>query len=257
MESLLSFQAIRFGYQPRERAVLQNLSLEIDSGSTTAILGPNGAGKTTLLHLAMGWLTPQQGRISLAGRPLADYARRELGRWIGLVPQFERMSFAYSILDYVLLGRAPYLKTLELPGKADVRLAMEVIDLVGLGGWADRPITRLSGGERQLVLIARALVQEPRLLLLDEPTAHLDLGNRLRLLQLLRDLSARQVTVLLTTHEPETAAAIASHIVLMRAGQVLRAGVLAETFTGETLSDTYGVPVRVIQFDGRWLVLSP
>jgi len=252
---LLAFHDVRFGYGANGKTVFQRLTLGIEAGTVTAVLGPNGAGKTTLLHLALGWLKPQGGRITLRGRPLADYGRGELGRLIGLVPQSEHNPFEYSLLEYVLLGRAPYLKPLEMPGPQDVRIAQDALARVGLAGWEGRSIARLSGGERQLVLIARALTQEPRLLLLDEPTSHLDLGNKARLLALLRALVAQGVTIVLTTHEPEVAAGLATHLVLMRGGQVLEAGPLPDTFSGDRLSAIYGVPVKVAQVDGRQVVL--
>lgn len=252
---LLSFQDVTFHYTTQSHPALRQLSLDIHHGAVTAILGPNGAGKTTLLHLALGWLKLQNGQVVLDGRPLSAYSRGELGRWMGLVPQSEHIAFEYSLLEYVLLGRAPYLKPLEMPGLQDCQIAGRALEQVGLGGWDGRSIDRLSGGERQLLLVARALAQEPRLLVLDEPTSHLDLSNKLRLLTILRELNDRQVTIMLTTHEPEVAVAVASHLVLMRGGQVLHTGPLAETFTSEHLSATYGVPVRVAQVEGRQIVL--
>lgn len=252
---LLSFRDVTFHYPLQTHAALRHLSLDIHHGSVAAILGPNGAGKTTLLHLALGWLKPQGGQVALDGRPLSAYSRGELGRWMGLVPQSEHIPFEYSLLEYVLLGRAPYLKPLEMPGPQDCRIAGQALEQVGLGGWDGRSIAQLSGGERQLVLVARALTQEPRLLVLDEPTSHLDLSNKLRLLTMLRKLNDRQVTIMLTTHEPEVAAAVATHLVLMRGGQVLRTGPLAETFTSQNLSATYGMTVQVTQVDGRQIAL--
>jgi len=253
--SLLSFDRITFGYQLNGRAVLHALSLGIEPGTVTAILGPNGAGKTTLLHLALGWLTPQSGQVRLAGNPLSPYSRRELGQWIALVLQSERIPFDYSILEYVLLGRAPYLAPLDMPGAEDGRISADVIEQVGLGRLNGRSVTTLSGGERQLALVARALAQQPRLLLLDEPTSHLDLANKARLIKLMQALAARGVTLLLTTHEPDVAAAIATHLVLMREGQVYQTGRLPEVFTAEHLSATYNVPVSVTQVDGRRIAL--
>jgi iron complex transport system ATP-binding protein len=252
---LLAFDQISFGYPPNGRPVLRSLSLEIQPGTVTAILGPNGAGKTTLLHLARGWLAPQSGRVLLDGRPLGSYSRRDLGQWMALVPQSERIPFEYSILEYVLLGRAPYLAPLEMPGAGDCRIGEQVIEQVGLGQLNGRAITTLSGGERQLALVARALAQQPKLLLLDEPTSHLDLANKVRLLRLMQELAARGATLLLTTHEPDVAAAIATHLVLMREGQVYQTGPLPQVFTAEHLSATYGVPVKVTQVDGQRIAL--
>ena len=252
---LLSFDRITFGYQPNGQTVLRALSLDIQPGTVTAILGPNGAGKTTLLHLALGWLAPQSGQIQLDGRSLDSFSRRDLGQWMALVPQSERIPFDYSILEYVLLGRAPYLAPLDMPGAEDYAIGEQIIEQVGLGQLNGRAITTLSGGERQLALVARALAQQPRLLLLDEPTSHLDLANKVRLLKLMQELAARGVTLLLTTHEPEVAAAVATHLVLMRDGQVYHAGLLPQVFTAEHLSATYGVPVKVTQVDGQRIAL--
>jgi iron complex transport system ATP-binding protein len=254
-EPLLQFDGVQFSYHENGRRVLDGLDLAIRPGSVTAILGPNGAGKTTLLRLALGRLLPEGGQIRLAGKPLEQYGRRELGRWIGLVPQGENMSFEYSLLEYVLLGRAPYLRPLEMPGPEDVRQAEAAMVRAGLEGYARRSILTLSGGERQLLLLARALAQQPRLLLLDEPTTHLDLHNKVRLLGLLKDLARQGVTIVLTTHEPDAAAAIATDLVLMRDGQVQHAGPVGEGLTGERLSALYGVPVQVREIDGHRIVL--
>lgn len=254
-EVLLQFEQILFGYPQADQAVLHDFHLEIAPGTVTAILGPNGAGKTTLLHLALGWLKPQAGQIRLARRPLSDYSRRSLGQWLALVPQSEHISFEYSLLEFVLLGRAPYLPTLSMPQQADYEIAHEALRQMGLAGLQHRSILSLSGGERQLVLIARALAQQPRLLLLDEPTSHLDLGNKGRLVHLLRELQGRGVTILFTTHEPEVAAALATHLVLMQKGQVLKTGPLDEVFTAADLTRLYQLPVSVVDLEGRKVAL--
>ena len=247
---------IAFRYDGRDTAVFENLSLEIPPGAITAILGPNRAGKSTLLHLILGRLTPAAGEVLLAHRPRRSYSRRELGRLVGLVAQEETIPFSFTVQEYVLLGRAPYLNLLETPRPADLEIAQQALARVGAAEMAARPLQTLSGGERQLVLLARALAQSPRVLLLDEPTAHLDLGNKARVLHLVRDMVAEGVTAIFTTHEPDLAAAMADTIVLMRAGRVLAAGPLEAVFTSENLSRTYAVPVRVLQVEGQRLVLT-
>ena len=254
-EALLQFQDVHFRYHQDGKEVMVDVSLVIEQGSVAAILGPNGAGKTTLLKLALGRLQPQMGNIILSDRPLKHYSRRELGRWVGLVPQKEHLPYEYSLLEYVVLGRAPYIKPLEMPGKEDCEAAMESLEMVGLAKYKSRSVTRLSGGEQQMVLIARALAQKPKLLLLDEPTAHLDLYNKYKLLELLRKLIEQGVTILFTTHEPEMASILATDLILINRGRILYSGKLEDILTNERLSETYQIPVRVVKVDGRKVVI--
>lgn len=251
--SVLAFREVTFGYSRQQEALCQ-LTLDVPAGSIMAVLGPNGAGKTTLLQTALGRLLPRSGRVYLNEHPLESYSRREIGQYIGLVPQSERIPFEYSLCEYALFGRTPYLHPLEMPGEADHLAALHALAQVGLEEMAHRSVNSISGGERQLAMLARALAQQPRLLLLDEPTSHLDLSNKSRLVNLLRKLSVGGVTILLTTHEPEVAVMIATHLVLMRSGQVLQSGVLADVLTTPNLSACYGVPVKVMEIDGRQLV---
>jgi len=253
-DSILTFREVTFGYDPR-RAALSRLSLEIPAGSVTAILGPNGAGKTTLLHLMLGWLKPQSGKILLNGLPLREYSPRVKSQWMGLVPQSEYIPFEYSVLEFVLFGRTPYLHPLEMPSQADYRVAFEVLQQVGIMDLRGRALTTLSGGEKQLVLVARALAQRPRILLMDEPSNHLDLANKSRLLSLMRELHNAGVTLLLTTHEPEVATAIATHVVLMSQGRLFQSGPVDQVFTGENLSAAYGLSLEVHRLNGHRIVL--
>jgi iron complex transport system ATP-binding protein len=255
MNALLSFQQVHFRYFSQNELVYRDLSLDITHGSITALLGPNGAGKTTLLYLALGWLKPTRGKIFLNGRPLTTYSRRELGQWMGLVPQSEYISFDFSLLEYVLLGRAPYLSPLEKPREQDMMIAKEALERVGLSGSLNRSVLKLSGGEKQLLLTARALAQQPRLLLLDEPTSHLDLSNKVRLIHLLKSLSESGVTILFTTHEPDFVSAIATHLVLIRDGGIQDQGEIQDIFNSEKLSRLYQLPIRVAAVEGKNAVL--
>jgi iron complex transport system ATP-binding protein len=253
--SLLSFHQVSFGYSHKTSPVLEGLDLSLKEGRITAILGPNGAGKTTLLYLALSWLKPWAGVISLSGKPIASFSRRALGQQIALIPQSEHIPFEYTVLEYVLLGRAPYLPPLGMPSPTDERIAYEALEKVGVANLFDHSMLALSGGERQLVLTARALAQEPRLLLLDEPTSHLDLSNKYRLVQILRGLQERGTTILMTTHEPDLALAVSDEAVLMEKGRVLISGPTTEVATGENLSRIYRVPVEIIPVEGKSLVL--
>jgi len=157
MDKILSLKEIHFRYHLDTPNVLTNLSLDIPSGKITAILGPNGTGKTTLLHILLGLLKPFQGEVAIAGKPHREYSRQELSQLIGLVPQLESIPFNFSVLEYVLLGRSPYLKPFQLPGKEDLRITEEALESAGIYHLMNKPVTELSGGERQLVQISRVL----------------------------------------------------------------------------------------------------
>jgi iron complex transport system ATP-binding protein len=252
----ITLSDITFSYASQTRVLFEGLSLEIPPGTITAILGPNGSGKTTLMHLILGLLSPDEGVILLARRPRHQYSRRDLGKLMGLVSQNEFIPFNFTVLDYVLLGRAPHLQLLQTPSAADVAVAERVLEEIGLRHLKDRSIQSLSGGERQLVMIARALAQRPRILLLDEPTSHLDLGNKRRVLDIMTTQAAQGVTVVFTTHEPDLAAAVAEYAVLMGGGEIQAVGTAETVLTGENLSETYGVPVEVIELDGERIVVQ-
>ena len=252
---IITVSELSYSYNGSEQAVLQDLTLRIPAGTITAILGPNGSGKTTLLRLLLGILRPKKGSIYLAGRPQNSYSRRELSQFLGLVPQDEHIPFDFTIFEYVLMGRAPYLRPLAMPGVADQEIAQEALRMAGLEHLQDRPLPDLSGGERQLAVLARALAQRPRILLLDEPAAHLDLSNKGRLLGILRDMATEGVSLVLTTHDPNAAALVASHVVLMREGRVMDAGSTTSMLTSEKLSNTYDIPVEVVQVEDRPVVL--
>lgn len=254
-DALLSFENISYTYPTGKQPVMQHFNLEIQPGTITAVLGPNGAGKTTLLHLALGWLHPSEGSIKLASKKLKAYTRRELGQMMGLVPQNETTPFDYSLLEYVLLGRTPYMDPLGMPGEKDVSISQEKLNSIGLSEMQNRTMPSLSGGERQLVLVARALAQEPKLLFLDEPTSHLDLSNKSRLVKVLRELQEQGVTIVFTTHEPDVASALATHMVLMRDGHVLQSGTADEVMTDQSLSELYRLPIHVKELDGKRIVL--
>ena len=199
---------------------------------------------------------PVAAPFLLDNKSIRQYSRRSLSQWIGLVPQSENIHFEFTVLEYLLLGRAPYLGPLDQPGKADIEIAYQALSRVGIESLVNRTVVALSGGEQQLVTLARALTQQPRILLLDEPTSHLDLSNRNTTLRILDQLRSSQTTIIFTTHDPEAAALIADHLVLMRTGQVLDAGIMENTFTSEKLSLTYGMPVEVLKMDGVWVVKS-
>jgi iron complex transport system ATP-binding protein len=254
--SAISVEKLSFRYSPSSPPALSGISVDIPSGAITALLGPNGSGKSTLLHLILGLMNPGEGRILLMGRNRNEYGRRDASRILGLVPQDEHVVFDLNVMEYVLLGRAPYLNLLESPSPEDRRIAHGSLVTAGIESLAGRAVPSLSGGERQLATVARALAQQPSVLLLDEPTSHLDLANARRILRILRLLKEDGKTVVLTTHDPNAAAAIADHVILLRGGKVLSSGPAATVLNSDHLSSTYGVAVNVLEVDGRPLVMT-
>jgi len=252
---MIALAGLSFSYGSGHPFVLQEISLEIAAGTVTALLGPNGSGKTTLLNIVLGWLVPSRGHIEILGNAEDIRSRKELSRLIGLVPQDEQMTFELSVAEYVLLGRAPYLALLEKPSEDDRCLALRALDSLGLSDVRERPITTLSGGERQLAVIARALVQEPQILLLDEPMSHLDIANTQRILKVLTELREKGKTIVFTTHDPNIAE-VADMVVLLKKGRLQAAGAATATLTAENLGATYGVRVEVVTIDGRPVVLT-
>ncbi len=234
---------------------IRDFSFVVPEGSTTAILGPNGAGKTTLLHLALGWLQPDRGRILLFGKDLRAYTPRERGKTQSLLPQKEPTGFEFTVLEYVLFGRAPHLKPLAAPQEHDIRVATNALSQTTLLPQEHQSISKLSGGETQLLLLARSIAQEPKLLLLDEPMNHLDLKHRKDILEFLLDWRVSGKTTVLTTHNPETAALLADHLILVFPGARMVCGRLSDLFTAANLSALYGLPVRTFLHDRRRYVL--
>ena len=254
-ERTLEFDRVRFLYDNGSPFELSDLTLRFCPGEVTALLGPNGAGKTTLMKLANRRLAPDSGVIRYGGKPFPALSRRAISRAVGFVPQSETIAFDYSVLDYVMMGRAPWLSPLETPGAEDAAIAEAAIAEVGLSALSRRSVRKLSGGQVQLVLLARVLVQSTQALLLDEASSALDLANKRRFLEIIRSLAARGKTIILSTHEPAVAEAVADQVVLMKNGTVRAAGPTAAVFTETNLSEVYDTPIRIYPIDGRKVVL--
>ncbi len=228
------------------RQVSQGLEFSMSAGGVLCLLGGNGCGKTTLLRTLLGLLPPLSGEVLLGGRPLGQWSRRDFAHWVGYVPQAGAGVFPYTVEDVVLMGRAAHLGRFASPGEADRQLARRCLAMMGIEHLAPRIYTAISGGERQLALVARALVQEPRLLVMDEPTASLDFGNQIRVLEHVERLSAGGMAVLMTTHQPEHALRVADRIALLGRGHMVAVGAPRETATPAALAALYGVPEQVV-----------
>ncbi len=238
--------SIRFAYGPRR--LFEGLSLVIRPGEMVGLIGPNGSGKTTLLRLMSGVLSPEAGEIRADGRSVATLPPRERARRIGVVPQESRLAFEFSALEVVLMGRAAHWGLLGVEGAADLAAARRAMERTGTLPHANRLIGRLSGGERQLVFVARALAQEPALLMLDEPTAFLDIRHRLEIYALLKDLNAAEgLTVVTTSHDINLAARYCPRLILLKDGRIVADGPTEAVFREEILSEVYGTPLRVLR----------
>jgi iron complex transport system ATP-binding protein len=230
---------------PQTLAV-RDVSIDIASQSITGLLGPNGCGKTSLLKLLAGIVTPQSGHVTLDGQPLTSLSRRAVATQIAVVPQETHPAFDYTALEMTLMGRHPHLGTFQLEGPDDVTLAYDALSATGTLALAQRPYMTLSGGEKQRVVIASALAQQPRVLLLDEPTASLDLGYQLEIQSLLTTLNRnRGVTMVLATHDLNLAASICDRLVLMKSGSVIAQGPTDAVLTPARIRELYGVHASV------------
>jgi iron complex transport system ATP-binding protein len=230
--------AVRFG----ARAVLGGVSLRVAPGEFVGLVGPNGAGKTTLLRAIAGMLPSPSGRVVLEGRPLDLRDPARIARVIAQVPQSTAIDFGFACLEVVLMGRYPHLGRFALEGPKDHHIAAEAMRGTETAHLESRPITLVSGGERQRVLVARALAQQPKLLLLDEPTANLDVLHQLRLLDLVRALVRQQgLAALAAIHDLELAARYCDRLLLLNDGRTIAEGTPAEVLTSERMAEAFGV----------------
>lgn len=252
---LISFQNVYFGYPNSNQEVIHDFSFDIQKGDVVAILGPNGAGKTTLLNLSLGLLIPKKGAINLSGTSIEGIHRKNVGKQIAFVPQTEMVNFEFTVREFLLLGRTPYLGFLASPNKNDVFYVEKALEKTGIKHLENKFVTTLSGGEFQLVLVARALTQDPQILLLDEPTSHLDLANKSQLVKIIRELKNEGITSVLTTHDPQLAQRLANKVILMKKGNIYKFGLPKDVLTTEDLSYTYNVPVEVKHVEEQLLFL--
>jgi iron complex transport system ATP-binding protein len=235
---------LTIGY--RDRVVGRGLDVTLDRGEVLALLGPNGSGKTTLLKTLLGLIAPREGEVMIGDRTLSSYGLRERARLIAYVPQAHVATFAFAVEAVVLMGRSAHGGLLTRPTDADRAAVADALERLGIGALAARPYTMISGGERQLVLLARALAQEPQFIVLDEPTASLDFGNQGKVLHEIRALAAAGHGVLFTTHDPNHALRAADRAYLIRDGAHVADGAARDILTRAQLVQLFQGPVEQI-----------
>lgn len=238
---------LSIGHQSRELA--RHISFRVQPGQALVILGPNGAGKTTLLRTLLGLQAPLSGQVFLAGRDARACSLRERARWLAYVPQARRFEFAFRVIDLVAMGSTPRLTSFAMPSKHDYDLARQALTRLGIAQLADAEEPCLSGGEQQLVLLARALVQQSRFLLLDEPTASLDLANQQRVLAHIDALVKAGLGVIMISHAPAHAFSCGTHAALLGHDGSFSSGSVDTMLTEARLSAVYDVPVRILSVD--------
>ena len=255
---MLKLDDVRFGYASRQQ-FLGPVSLEVRRGECWAIVGPNGAGKTTLLRLMAGLRKPHAGGLYLSGEPLDLMSHRRRARKLTFVPQHTPTDLDLGVRDIVLMGRFPHRSLGLFESAEDYRIADRAMALTETSSFADRPLATLSGGEAQRVHVAAALAQEPELLLLDEPTASLDLEHQLAIFRVLRDRAQHDgLAVVVVTHDVNLAGQFCSHVLLLDRGRVVASGSPADVLTPEVLEPVYGVELATLAMPGhperRWIL---
>lgn len=236
---------LTFSYPQGDRKVLDGASLQLDEGEILCILGPNGAGKTTLLNCMAGLLKAESGRINICGKDIKSMREKEIASLIGYVPQIHTPAFDYKVQDFVLMGRAPKIGVFSSPGKEDEELCMNVLRSMGIDHIAHKSYMNISGGERQQAMIARTIVQEPKAILFDEPTAHLDYGNQHRVLKCVKQMAEEGYSVIITTHNPDHALMLDDKVaVVSRNGKIIQ-GESRDIITEDVLSEVYNIDLKI------------
>lgn len=255
--TILNFDHVSIGYD--QRMVLEDVNFSVNPGEIVAVVGPNGVGKSTLIKAASGTLPIHQGRIRVGDEELLEMSPPQRARQISVVPQSTHLPSAFSVMDVVLMGRTPFLGWLERENEEDYQVATAAMQRTGTESLADRLVGELSGGEQQRVLVARALAQASPIMLLDEPTSHLDLRHQDQVLKLVRELAReKNLSILVTLHDLNLVARYADRVVLLSNGKMDKIGLPVEVLTPEILAKVYGIQIHVFQhpIHGTPLVVS-
>ena len=248
MSKIFEINNAEFSYNGTNK-IFKDVDLSLENGDVLCILGPNGTGKSTLIKCMNGLLKLNSGDILFNKQSIHSMNKNDLAKVMGYIPQSHSSTFAFSVFDVVLMGRAPHLSLTSVPGEKDHKIAEEALESLGISYLTDKKYTEISGGERQMVLIARVLAQQPKILLLDEPTSHLDFGNQIRTLEVINKLSERGLSVIMTSHFPDHAFLSSNKVAIMNRGTIMEIGTPENVVTEDNMRQAYGIDVKILDVD--------
>lgn len=253
LNPIISVNDLHFSYP--KRPVLEGIDFTLNQGEVVSLLGPNGCGKSTLIRLILKLIHPHQGEIWLDNKTIHRYSHREIAKHIAYIPQYNNVPFNYSVLEMVMMGRVAKHGFFAAPSARDRDVAHESLTQIGIDDLAHRPFGQLSGGQKQMVLLARALTQEVNTFIMDEPVSGLDYGNQIRLLELITNLSHQGYTFLKTTHYPDHALMVSSRVVVMNEGKIIANGKPEEVITSSMIREVYGIEADLINHNRQtWCI---
>lgn len=254
-DKLFEVNNISFDYYGEE--IFSNISFSIDKGDVLCILGPNGTGKTTLIKCLNGLHDINSGEILINGQNIKKLSFKQISKHIGYIPQAHIPSFPFKVFDVVLMGRAPYLNLTDSPKEEDKKIALDALKTLGIDDLKDKEYTNLSGGERQLVFLARVLCQKPDILILDEPTSHLDFGNQIKLLEIIDNLAKSGLSIIMSSHFPDHAFLSSTKVAIMKDRKFIDFGTPDDVVTEDNLRKAYSIDVRLMELDDERKVCVP
>ena len=231
--------------------IFENINFSVEKGDVFCILGPNGTGKTTLIKCINGLMKLSSGKILFNEKNIYSLSKSEIAKNIGYIPQIHNSTFPFSVLDVVLMGRSPHLEMFASPGEKDIKIAEESLKTLNITHMRDVPYTEISGGEQQLVFLARILTQKPSILLLDEPTSHLDFGNQMRTLNIIEKLAKSGLSIVMSSHFPDQAFISANKVALMKGKNFIDLGSPEEVITEENMEEIYDIQVKIVDIKHR------
>jgi iron complex transport system ATP-binding protein len=249
MCALLEARNVSFTYDGKKN-IFEDISFDVRPGEVFCVLGPNGSGKSTLLRCLCNILRASGGIISIDGKAISTMSNTDIARRVGYIPQMHHPTFPYAVKEVVLMGRSPHMGIAQAPGPKDREITMEVLRSMHIEHLADRPYTEISGGEMQLVMLARVMAQQPDVLLMDEPTSHLDIGNQIRIIKTVVGLSRKGMSVVMTSHFPDHALLSHFNVGIMKGGRFTDLGPAEQVISEESMRRTYGVDIRIVYLGG-------